>query len=215
MCAKEREMETAGLDTEELLCLGEQMVKAVEAKSYTKASFWEDIRTALFDASRFCEEGYAELLNVIDGLQKRIEQTQHALDEARKIDQSSLSQEELQKERYQLLQREMAFRMQERSVQITLENLINQRQALQSQKELAKKLDAEIQRNQTVMALCASTFRLIASDGGSGCVAGSVVDSKGCVIDTFEFNKDSMDDFSVTEKLWNLQNGSQLGDGRV
>ncbi|MCO5583094.1 hypothetical protein L7F22_037002 [Adiantum nelumboides] len=198
------EADKAQLDLEEVFRLAEQLIDVVERKAADEATFGDEIRADLFHTSLGCQEDHVELLTVLEDLQKRITAAEHALQDVQSIDQSNLSHSDLQKERDDLLHYETSLKLQERSLQDTLENLSKERQTLQSQKELMKKLNTEMQRNQMVLALCASTFHMIASDGGNNGVAGSLVDSKGCVVDNFGFNTESMDAFDVFERLWNL-----------
>ncbi|KAI5083575.1 hypothetical protein GOP47_0003318 [Adiantum capillus-veneris] len=191
-------------DPEEVLRFAEEWVAEVEQRAADEAAFLDEIRADLFQTSLCCQEDQVELLTVLEDLQKKITAAEDALQDVQNIDQSSLSCSDLEKQRADLLHHERSLKLQERSLQDTLENLSKQRKTLQSQKELLKKLTTEIQRNQMVLALCASTFHMIACDGGDNGIAGSLVDSKGCVVDNFEFNRENMDAFDVCEKLWNL-----------
>lgn len=197
-------MGEAKLDPDGLLQLTEQMVSVLEEKVSTQSSFWGELKADLFGINLACQEDHVELLTIIEDLQKQIAVAEHALQEACLIDQSGPSEDDLRKHRDTLLQRERLLKEEERSLQNMLEDLSKQRETLQSQKDSLKKLDTEMQRNQTVMALCASTFHMIPSDEGDNRVAGNLVDSKGFVVDTFGFNTEDMNAFDVCEKLWNL-----------
>lgn len=200
------EMENTDLDPEDLFRFAEQMVDVVEQRASSDASVFDELRAN--PCHIFVQEDHVELLTILEGLQKQVTAAENALQEDQIVDQSSLSATDLQTQKDDLLHQQRAMKMRERSLQDTQEHLSKLRPTLQSHRVLSKKLDAEMQRNQIILALCASTFHLIASDGGLDDVAGSLVDSKGCVVDTFAFKTENSDAFDVCEKLWSLCSAS-------
>lgn len=85
-----------------------------------------------------------------------------------------------------------------------MEALSERRRILQAQKDSLRRAETEFQRYRNVLGLCASTFRIVPSFEGNNRVAGNLVNSKGCVTETFGFNIEDVCSFDICSKLWNM-----------
>lgn len=193
----------ATVDPGEFVRAGDEAISIIDSSSYPL--HFDELHSRLLQITSACQADHSELLSVIEDLRTAVRASENTLEEARQKDAATVPADVLKRELDSLRLRQLTLREDERRLESELDALNEQLEGLNAEKDVLRKDEKEWQRNQMVMHLCVSIFHLIPCfEGQSGAIEGNVINSKGQVIDTFEFDAKDMSEFDISNKLCNI-----------
>lgn len=190
------------VDVERLISFSKDLVQFL--KEDKDVSFLKQCKEQSDALQSHCQTEYQALQSSIQDYQGKINACKQRTTEAQSEAAADAEIDKLQKELEQEIQREQLLREELRVITDEINALDRQRDSIEEQRKLLKKLEQDQLRAEMKLSLYASVTSIIPDLDDQSKISGHIVERDKKVVENFEFDPSKLSAFEICNNIWKM-----------
>ncbi|XP_049369310.1 kinetochore protein SPC24 homolog [Solanum verrucosum] len=192
------------VDVEKLISFSKDLVQFL--KEDKDVSFLKQCKEQSNALQSHCHTEHQALQNSIQDYQGKINACKQRTTEAQSEAAADAEINKLQKELEQEIQREQLLREELRVITDEINDLDRQRDSIEEQRKLLKKIEQDQLRSEMKLSLYASVTSIIPDLDDQSKISGHIVERDKKVVENFEFDSSNQTAFDTCNNIWKMIN---------